>query len=88
MAGQAISAVIGITEPASPALFGISAGQAAVTGLTISPGLTAAFWIYCVFVAGLALVCARMLIPARSAAIVPPPAAFPPAVPPAAGEAG
>jgi hypothetical protein len=68
MVGQAISAAFQIGEPVSPLQFGISQGQAALSGLTISPSLTGWFWAYCVFLAGLALLCARMLIPARPAA--------------------
>ena len=66
MAAQAISAVIGVAEGTSPAQFGITPGQASQAGLTISSGLTPAFWIYCAFVAALAVLCARMLIRSRS----------------------
>lgn len=61
MAAQAISAVAQVAEGTSPTQFGISPGQAAQAGLTISSGLTPAFWIYCAFVAALAVLCARML---------------------------
>jgi hypothetical protein len=61
MAAQGISAVIQVAEGTSPALFGISPGQATQAGITISSGLTPAFWIYCAFVAALAVLCARML---------------------------
>jgi hypothetical protein len=61
MAAQAISAVIQLAEGTSPAQFGFTPGQAAQAGLTISSGFTPAFWIYCAFVAALAVLCARML---------------------------
>jgi len=61
MAAQAISAVIQLAEGISPAQFGFTPGQAAQAGLTISSGFTPAFWIYCAFVAALAVLCARML---------------------------
>lgn len=66
MAAQAISALAGISEPVSPAQFGISPAQAAQAGLTISTGVTPAFWIYCAFVVTLAAMGAWMLIPPRS----------------------
>ncbi len=52
---QAVSAVIQIDQPTSPLTFGISPAQAAQAGLTISSGLTLAFWIYCAFIVALAL---------------------------------
>jgi hypothetical protein len=61
MAAQAISAVVQLGEGISPAQFGISPGQAAAAGLTISSGVTPAFWIYCAFVAALAVLCGLML---------------------------
>jgi hypothetical protein len=65
MAAQAISALIQLGRGASPAQFGISPSRAAQAGLTITSGLTAAFWIYLVLVMALAGVCAWMLVPAR-----------------------
>jgi hypothetical protein len=65
MAAQAISAIIGVAEGASPALFGIPPAAASQAGITISSGLTPAFWIYCAFVAALAVLCARILIRSR-----------------------
>jgi hypothetical protein len=62
MAAQAISAIIQASEPASPAQFGISSAQASQLGLTISSGLTPAFWIYCAFVGALIISCAWMLL--------------------------
>jgi hypothetical protein len=67
MAAQAISALVHLGESVSPAQFGISPAQAAQAGLTISPGLTASFWIYCVFVAALAGTCALMISLSRPA---------------------
>ena len=61
MAAQAISALIGVGQAASPLQFGITPGQAARAGLTISSGLTPAFWIFCVFVVALILTGALML---------------------------
>jgi hypothetical protein len=69
------------------------AGRLVQAGLTISAGVTPAFWIYCAFVVALIVTCAWMLIAPRPAvptavptAVSPAvPAASPPAVPPAAG---
>jgi hypothetical protein len=66
MAAQVISALVQIGEPTSPAQFGISPAQAAQAGLTISRGVTPAFWIYCAFVVALVMMCAWMLIPPGS----------------------
>jgi hypothetical protein len=74
--GQAISALIQVTEPASPAQFGITQAQAAANGVTISSGLTPIFWVYCVFVISLVVSIAWMLTaphyPAMPAAPVSP----------------
>jgi hypothetical protein len=84
MVAQAISAFVQLGQATSPAQFGISPAQAAQAGLTISSGLTPAFWIYCAFVVALVLTCVRMLIgaapeppsPSRPAALeATPPAA-------------
>ena len=61
MAAQAISALVQVGGTASPAQFGISSAQASQIGLTISSGLTPAFWIYCGFLVVLAVSCAWML---------------------------
>jgi hypothetical protein len=50
MAAQAISALIGVGQPTSPTQFDVTPAQASQLGLTISNGLTPAFWIYVVFV--------------------------------------
>ena len=67
MAAQAISALVQVSEPVSAADFGISPAQAAQAGLTISTGLTAAFWIYCAFVVALLMIGAWMAWPQRPA---------------------
>ncbi len=61
MAAQAISAIVQAGGGASSAQFGISPAQASQIGLTISSGLTPAFWIYCGFLIALAVSCAWML---------------------------
>jgi hypothetical protein len=72
MAAQAISALIQVSQTASPAQFGLSPAQAAQIGLTINSGLTAAFWIYCAFLVALIASFAWMLIPPHSASARPP----------------
>jgi hypothetical protein len=67
MAAQAISALVQASQPASPAQFGISNAQATQLGLTISSGLTPAFWIYCAFLAVLLVSCAWMLFTPQQA---------------------
>jgi hypothetical protein len=61
MAAQAISALVQVSEATSPAQFGFTPAQVSQLGLTISAGLTPAFWIYCVFVVVLVVCCAWML---------------------------
>ena len=61
MAAQAISAVVQVGGGASPTQFGISPARASGIGLTISSGLTPAFWIYCGFLVALAVSCAWMI---------------------------
>ena len=58
---QAVSAVVQLQTPASPLQFGISPSQAQRADLTITSGLTPAFWVYCGFVLALVLLAARML---------------------------
>jgi hypothetical protein len=82
MAAQATSALIQLSQGISPAQFGISPGQATQAGLTISTGLTLAFWIYLILVIALAGVCVWMFLPARSqrhggASVTTAPAAVP-----------
>jgi len=69
MAAQAISAVVQLGEHVAPSQFGISSAEAARVGLTISSGVTPAFWIFCAFVVALIAMCIRMLIPMRPPAL-------------------
>jgi hypothetical protein len=68
MAAQAISAMVQIAETPSPAAFGISSAQARQLGLTISAGLTPAFWIYFGFLVTLIVSCLWMSFPPPAAA--------------------
>ena len=70
MAAQAISALVQIGEATSPAQFGFTPAQASQLGLTISAGLTPAFWIYCVFVVVLVVSCAWMLFTPHEPAVL------------------
>jgi hypothetical protein len=83
LVAQAISAIIEISEPASSLQFGIPAAQARQAGLSISSGLTPVFWVYCVFVVGLAVTCAVMFRAPRQAAVGLTATASPPTGPPA-----
>jgi hypothetical protein len=58
LAAQAISAFIQLGQPTSSALFGIPAAEGAALGITVSSGLTVAFWVFCLFVVALMLSCA------------------------------
>jgi hypothetical protein len=71
MVAQAISAFIQVGEAATPQEFGLSPAQAQRLGLTISSGLTPAFWIYGAFVLVLLVSCAWMLLTPREFAGVP-----------------
>jgi hypothetical protein len=72
MGAQAISALIQVSQPASPVIFGISAAQARANGLSVSSGLTSIFWVYGLFVIALAISCAWLLTaPAHAAARYP-----------------
>jgi hypothetical protein len=55
---EAVSALIQVGQPATPAMFGISASQASAAGLTISSGVTPIFWVFFVFVISLLVSCA------------------------------
>jgi len=81
MAAQAISAMVQIAETPSPAAFGISSAQARQLGLTISAGLTPAFWIYFGFLVTLIVSCLWMSFPPPAAAdgVATEPATTPPA---------
>ncbi len=61
MAAQAISALVQAGGGTSSTQFGISPAEASRIGLTISSGLTPAFWIYCGFLVALVVSCAWML---------------------------
>jgi hypothetical protein len=76
---QGISALVALGQGTSPAQFGITPQQAGQVGLTISSGLTAAFWLYGAFVIALGVTCAWMLMPPAPI----PATAAPPGVPPA-----
>jgi hypothetical protein len=72
---QAISALVQAGEATSPSQFGFTPAQASQLGLTISNGLTPAFWIYSVFAVVLVVSCAWMLFTPREAAVVAGPGA-------------
>ena len=61
MAAQAISALVQAGGSVSPTQFGITPAEASRIGLTISSGLTPAFWIYFGFLVALIVSCAWML---------------------------
>ena len=84
MVAEAISALIQVAEPISSSAFGIPPAQAAQAGLTISAGLTPAFWVYCVFVLALLLTAGWLLRPARPRRPAGWAAAAPGSVPPPA----
>jgi len=65
MAAQAISALVQASKVPVPAQFGISSAQASQLGLTISAGLTPAFWIYVGFLVALIVSCAWMFFTPR-----------------------
>lgn len=89
LAAQAISALIQVSEPATPSMFGISQAQASAAGLTITSGVTPIFWVYCVFVISLLISCAWMLTaPHYPAMPVPAPAPEQGPVPPSQSGAG
>jgi len=75
MAAQAISALVQVGEATPPEQFGISSAQASQNGLTISNGVTADFWIYCILLVVLAVSFAWMLITPPAAATTAPAAA-------------
>jgi hypothetical protein len=68
MAAQVISALVQVGQT-SPTQFGFTPAQASQLGLTISAGLTPAFWIYCVFVVVLMVCCAWMLFTPHEPAV-------------------
>jgi len=70
MAAQAISALVQLGHATSPTQFGFTPAQASQLGLTISAGLTPAFWIYCVFVVALVVSCTWMLFAPQGEAVL------------------
>jgi hypothetical protein len=70
MVAQAISAIVQVGEATSPTQFGFTPAQASQLGLTISNGLTPAFWIYCVFVVILVVSCVWMLFTPHESAVL------------------
>ena len=70
MVAQAISALVQVGQATSPTQFGISPAQASQLGLTISAGLTPAFWIYCVFLVVLVVSCTWMLFTPHEADVL------------------
>ena len=79
MAAQAISALVQVGEAHGSAQFGVPPATARQLGLTITAGLTPAFWIYCAFIVALIVSCAWMLftppaVPATMPGTMPAPA--------------
>jgi hypothetical protein len=66
MAAQAFSALVQVAGTPTPAQFGISSAQASQLGLTISAGLTPAFWIYAGFLVALIVSCVWMFFTPQS----------------------
>jgi hypothetical protein len=71
MAAQAISAIVQVGTTPGPAQFGIPAATARQLGITISAGLTPAFWIYFGFLIALVVSCAWMLFTPQPAPVTP-----------------
>ena len=71
MAAQAISALVQVGVTPAPAQFGISSAQASQLGLTISAGLTPAFWVYFGFLVALIVSCVWMLFTPHSVLVAP-----------------
>jgi len=88
MAGQAISALLQVSQQASPEMFGISAAQAQADGLTISSGVTSIFWVYVVFIIAMAISCAWLATAPNGAAGNPLPAYPGPGYPAGGYQAG
>jgi hypothetical protein len=88
MAGQAISAPLGLSRLASPSMFGLSAAQAQADGLAISSALASIFWVYVVFVIAMAISCAWLATAPDGAAGNPLPAYPGPNYPAGAYQAG
>jgi hypothetical protein len=69
MAAQAISALIQVGQPTSPAMFGVPPARAAQAGATVSNSLTPAFWLFCGFVLALMVGCVWLLLSPRATAL-------------------
>ena len=74
MAAQAISALVQVGEAHGPSQFSIPPATARQLGLTISAGLTPAFWIYFAFLIALVVSCAWMLFTPQPVLATPAPA--------------
>ena len=71
MAAQAISAIVQVGSTPGPTQFGIPAATARQLGITISAGLTPAFWIYFGFLIALVVSCAWILFTPQPAPVTP-----------------
>jgi hypothetical protein len=71
MVAQAISAIVQVGATPGPTQFGIPAATARQLGITISAGLTPAFWIYVGFLIALVVSCAWMLFIPQPALVTP-----------------
>jgi len=81
LVGQLISALAEVHAGTSAAQFGITPGAAARARLTITTGVTAAFWLYCLFVLVLVVSCGWLLL-SRYPVIPDPPGPARPSAPP------
>ena len=77
MVAQGISALIQVSQPTPPGTFGISSSEASAEGLTITNGLTPAFWIYVLLLVVLIVSCAWMLMPMPEPAMATATASYP-----------
>ncbi len=76
LVGQVISALVQLGQAVSPDQFGYTPVQIYTLGLTVSSGVTIAFWVFCGFVIALILSVAQMVM-ASDAALPTPPVATP-----------
>jgi hypothetical protein len=81
MVAQAISAFVQVGEAHGPAQFGIPPATARQLGITISAGLTPAFWIYFGFLIALVVSCVWMLSTPQPVPVIPAEATPAPATP-------
>jgi hypothetical protein len=88
LAAEVVSALIQVSQPATPAMFDISNAEASAVGLTISSGVTPIFWVFLVFVISLFVSCAWLFTePAHPAMPGMPASTWPPVGPEAPGAA-